>query len=147
MTYDEVVEVVRGHRGALEIGEGIRTSTGPIDTLDCMRCEEGIDLTGEHAATVDEVRGFVADHRDCQPRDCQPHEVDYDEDYERGYVDDDRSMFADPGGRSALRAETEDNPRDLPCPTCDEPNRLTPADARLSYQCDRCADRDEGLSW
>jgi hypothetical protein len=33
--------------------------------------------------------------------------------------------FADPGGRSALRA-------------------ATPADKRLGYQCDACADRAEG---
>ena len=26
--------------------------------------------------------------------------------------------FADPGGRSALRAATRNNPRNLPCPTC-----------------------------
>jgi hypothetical protein len=56
--------------------------------------------------------------------------------------------FADPGGRSALRAETEDNPRDLPCPTCDSPNRLTPKDVALGYQCNSCADRAEmGLEY
>jgi hypothetical protein len=53
-------------------------------------------------------------------------------------------MFQDPGGRSALRRETASNPRNLPCPTCGEPNRLTPADQRLGYQCDACADRAEG---
>jgi hypothetical protein len=52
--------------------------------------------------------------------------------------------FAEPGGRSALRAATRDNPRNLPCPTCKQPNRLTPKDRRLGYQCDACADRDEG---
>ena len=26
--------------------------------------------------------------------------------------------FADPGGKSALRAATRDNPRIYPCPTC-----------------------------
>lgn len=51
--------------------------------------------------------------------------------------------FADPGGRSALRAESRSNPRNLPCPTCHEPNRLTPEDKRHGYQCDECADRDE----
>jgi hypothetical protein len=53
--------------------------------------------------------------------------------------------FADPGGRSALRAATKSNPRNLPCPTCGQPNRLTPADRALGYQCDACADRLEGL--
>ena len=57
----------------------------------------------------------------------------------------DRLQFADPGGRSALRAASKKNPRNLPCPTCDEPNRLTPADRSKSYQCDSCADADEGL--
>jgi hypothetical protein len=59
-------------------------------------------------------------------------------------IDDDRSMFADPGGRSALRRATRGNPRNLPCPTCKAPNRLTPADAARGYQCDACADREEG---
>jgi hypothetical protein len=57
------------------------------------------------------------------------------------YYDDD---FADPGGRSCLRAATKSNPRKLPCPTCKRPNRLTPADKARGYQCDACADRDEG---
>jgi len=80
-------------------------------------------------------------------RDEVDGEVDYDEEYIRGdgiYMDDDRSMFADPGGKSALRAATRDNPRNLPCPTCGKENRLTPADVARSYQCDSCADRDEG---
>jgi len=59
------------------------------------------------------------------------------------YDDDDRSMFADPGGTSALRAAGKGNPRNLPCPTCGQPNRLTPADRRLGYQCDGCANQLE----
>lgn len=51
--------------------------------------------------------------------------------------------FADPGGRSALRAATRDNPRDRTCPTCGTPNVLTRIDAAKGYQCNRCADRDE----
>ena len=50
-------------------------------------------------------------------------------------------MFANAG--SALRRETKDNPRNLPCPTCKEPNRLTPKDAARGYQCDQCANADE----
>ena len=65
-------------------------------------------------------------------------DYDYDD-----YDDDDRSMFADPGGNSALRAATDSNPRNLPCPNCEQPNRLTPADAALGYQCDQCADDAE----
>jgi len=51
--------------------------------------------------------------------------------------------FADPTGKSALRKATKKNPRNLPCPTCKQPNRLTPADKARGYQCDACADRDE----
>jgi len=60
------------------------------------------------------------------------------------FDDDDRSMFADPGGRSALRRASKRNPRNLPCPTCGEPACLTPADRAQGYQCDACADRAEG---
>ena len=58
--------------------------------------------------------------------------------------DDDRRIeFADPGGNSALRAATPTNPRNLPCPNCEKPNRLTPADRARGYQCDTCADKAE----
>lgn len=66
----------------------------------------------------------------------------YDDDY---YPDDCPDIeFADPGGNSALRAATSRNPRNLPCPTCKQPDRLTPKDKALGYQCDACADRAEG---
>ena len=64
----------------------------------------------------------------------------YDEDEE--YPDE--LDFADPGGESALRAATPSNPRNRPCPTCGEPDRLTPRDVALGYQCNACARRDEG---
>lgn len=66
---------------------------------------------------------------------------DYHGDYE--HEDEDRTIFADPGGNSALRAETRNNPRNLPCPTCGEPNRLTPEDRMRGYQCDTCSDMME----
>lgn len=53
--------------------------------------------------------------------------------------------FADPGGRSALRRATKGNPRKYPCPTCGRKNVLTPADVAKGYQCDNCADADEGV--
>ena len=56
----------------------------------------------------------------------------------------DNADFADPGGKSALRAASKFNPRNLPCPTCKRPNMLTPADKRRGYQCDACADAEEG---
>lgn len=52
----------------------------------------------------------------------------------------DRREFAEPGGRSALRAGA----RTHPCPTCGAPDRLTAADVKRGYQCDRCADAEEG---
>jgi hypothetical protein len=55
-----------------------------------------------------------------------------------------RLAFQDPGGKSALRKATARNPRNLPCPTCKEPNRLTLADKQAGYQCDSCADSQEG---
>lgn len=63
------------------------------------------------------------------------------------YDDEDRSMFADPGGRSALRAASKYNPRNLPCPTCGAANKLTPADKARGYQCNACADRAEGYGY
>lgn len=76
-------------------------------------------------------------------------EEDEDVDYGHRYDDrDDYIEFMDLGGRSALRAASDSNPRNLPCPTCGMPNRLTPEDKRLGYQCDECADRAErGIDW
>ena len=65
----------------------------------------------------------------------------------QGYEDGegmDLCQFQDPGGNSSLRAATPTNPRNLPCPTCGKPNKLTPADRAAGYQCNGCADRDEG---
>ena len=71
---------------------------------------------------------------------------EFEEYDDRDFQDDgeDRSMFADPGGNSALRAETDDNPRVYPCPSCGAEDALTLQDKRLGYQCDRCADAAEG---
>lgn len=100
---------------------------------------------------------------ECGYRACFEHPGCYPGDY------DDDIYFADPGGRSALRAATHDrcprhgchkkvgvndnyckacgyqlNPRCHPCPTCGTPNALTPEDVAAHYQCDSCADRAEG---
>lgn len=56
-----------------------------------------------------------------------------------------RRRFARRG--SALLMATKENPRNLPCPTCGKPNKLTPADKAKGYQCDACADRAEGKSY
>ena len=68
-----------------------------------------------------------------------------DEDDEDDDEDDDRTMFANPGSGSALRAASKKNPRIYECPSCKEPNRLTLEDIHKGYQCDSCADRAEGL--
>lgn len=60
-----------------------------------------------------------------------------------GEEDIDGVCFADPGGKSALRAATKKNPRNLPCPNCGKPNCLTPADRSRGYQCNECADAIE----
>jgi len=88
------------------------------------------------------------------PRDVEDDEddVDDDEDEDEDQEDDpdygdrdydDRDDYADPGGRSALRAAGPGNPRDQPCPTCGWPDRLTRRDVELGYQCDRCGDAIE----
>lgn len=51
--------------------------------------------------------------------------------------------FYNPSSNSALRA----GKREHPCPTCKEPNSLTAKDVSLGYQCDMCANRQEGLAW
>jgi hypothetical protein len=66
----------------------------------------------------------------------------YDEDGpDMDWGDPEPILFKD--DRSALRAATQTNPRNLPCPNCGEPNRLTPADRAQGYQCDSCADLAE----
>jgi len=56
------------------------------------------------------------------------------------YDDNDRLDFYYPGGKSALRA----GKRIYPCPTCKRKNQLTKTDVKKGYQCDRCADAQEG---
>jgi len=66
---------------------------------------------------------------------------DYDYDEEEWLIDG--VGFANPGGESALRAATPENPRNLPCPTCGKPDRLTPIDKQRGYHCDACANQIE----
>ena len=65
----------------------------------------------------------------------------YDERYDA--YEREQMNFRNPGGRSALRA----GKRIYPCPTCGRKNQLTAKDKSLGYQCDRCADADEGLGF
>ena len=79
--------------------------------------------------------------------DCEAEETLCDNDgWGDGWGDDeliDGVGFANPGGRSALRAATANNPRNCPCPTCKRGNMLTPIDVAHDYQCDDCADEQE----
>ncbi len=80
----------------------------------------------------------------CKPTDMKGQHMYSDSEWFGDDMDyDDRAMFADPGGNSALRAAGPGNPRNLPCPTCDTPNVLTPEDRSRGYQCDGCADAQE----
>jgi hypothetical protein len=65
------------------------------------------------------------------------------EEWEDDQYEIDGVGFAEPGGGSALRAATRDNPRDQPCPSCELPNKLTRIDVMRHYVCDGCADRAE----
>ncbi len=86
----------------------------------------------------DELREQDAERDDYDDADWYREPEDEDDDLIDGVG------FADPGGQSALRAATRDNPRDQPCPTCRRENVLTRIDRQRRYQCDRCADRAEG---
>lgn len=103
--------------------------------MDLNTCE-GCGLAGCNGCDGECVPEVDAECPDCGREDCDGHDYDDDRDHDLD--------FADPGGRSALRAASASNPRDLPCPTCGAENVLTPADVAHGYQCDRCADRDEG---
>lgn len=67
----------------------------------------------------------------------------YDDFYEDEEWAERVELFADPGGNSALYAADRNNPRNLPCPTCETNNVLTRKDVNAGYQCDSCANRAE----
>jgi hypothetical protein len=136
-----LIDVVSGQVECRHCGASLLTASWlPREVSGIVRCTKClIDYTVVPADAQDD--GDDGDDGDEQDEDDEDEDIDYG-----GYDDeDDRSEFADPGGRSALRAATPDNPRNLPCPNCGEPDRLTPADKALGYQCDTCADRAEGL--
>ena len=110
----------------------------PDDELD----NEGDESLRRNPDEFDEDREDFDAHADQDTfDDCPPYRGGFHD-----YDDGDRSEFADPGGRSALRRATRDNPRDRPCPTCGRDNMLTPKDVALGYQCDICADVAEGYA-
>lgn len=108
---------------------------------ECVRCaENGYKGEENHHSEL------YSDHdEDGWCWECTEQEYDdiADDQHFASEDDDMDSMFADPGGNSALRAVTEYNPRNQSCPTCHTENVLTPADVALFYQCDRCANELE----
>jgi hypothetical protein len=84
------------------------------------------------------------DPEDEEPEDGEPEEM-IGMHYPYGYEFIDGVGFQDPGGESALRRATPDNPRNQPCPTCKREDMLTPIDVRRGYQCDSCADGYERM--
>ena len=53
-------------------------------------------------------------------------------------------LFQSPGSNSALRRVTRKNPRQFPCPNCGTPDALTREDVKRGYQCNTCANSEEG---
>jgi len=107
-----------------------------------LRCESCGDIPHDDLEDRDGHVNFHKRGNYC--RDCHE-KAEHEAMVEREFYGDGDDDFADPGGRSALRAATEDNPRDQPCGNCGAENRLTPKDVALGYQCDTCADRAEGI--
>jgi DNA-binding ferritin-like protein (Dps family) len=103
------------------------------------RLQEMLSQEEEKLAKLRNVKESWGDDSD----DWTDEEID---DERRRWPDDDEEhdpeVFANPG--SALRVSGRNNPRNLPCPTCHEPNRITREDRARHYQCDDCADRAEG---
>jgi hypothetical protein len=96
-----------------------------------------IEITEENFRELKTKLAYYEIHRENANLDL----YDDDEDF-FDYDEDDRIVFANEG--SALRAETEYNPRIYPCDTCRGQKLLTLEDVKLGYQCDSCADRAEG---
>lgn len=112
-----------------------------LSPLICEGCEEEMDDEAI-AASEGESCNYCAECR--VEESLEQAEGDPDGSYNDG--DDwqiDGVGFADPGGESALRATTPDNPRDRPCPTCEAEDVLTGFDVAAGYQCNVCAERAE----
>lgn len=105
-----------------------------LGVYSCPDCLDWFDMVAIGEDGTDAEACEFCQDRDEGP-DPWPSWSGGDEDYPIDGVG-----FADPGGNSALRAATPDNPRCLPCPTCDEPDQLTLIDRQRGYQCNRCAD-------
>lgn len=99
----------------------------------CPRCGDEFDEDSPEAEFITE-NGFCDLCYKAQMEDLQMERLE-------GRIPD--FEFANPGGYSALRAETDDNPRIYSCPNCRRENQLTLKDKQKGYQCDFCADQAE----
>lgn len=156
---DDVVDAVIDNRLTLEIGIFMDCERSPINA--CQGCDEVASIhysIGFDASDADLLKEWcVLLNKDAMPYmpdffkwegdNIDPEDEDEDEIDDIPYDDDDDSGwmgFADPGGVSALRAETGSNPRIYDCPQCRHHNMLTSLDKALGYVCDRCAGLNEG---
>jgi hypothetical protein len=107
--------------------------------------KEMAQLMLKHGRLTVEARAYVSNYlTSADGRRCCPSTEDGPQPSKESYTMD-RNDFANPGGNSALRAASRRNPRNLPCPTCKQPNKLTPKDRAQGYQCDDCANAAEGF--
>lgn len=124
----------------IRINKGVTVDFGTGDVwASCIECGDCFEDAGQAEPPNDDMCPSCADEAVYQAR-CEAEDMCRDDD---DFLIDGVG-FANPGGNSALRAATPDNPRNLPCPNCGTANVLTPADKRAGYQCDACADRAEG---
>lgn len=132
--------------GSVEEGSCNMTAEGnecPVHGMaECMPVQRIISINPREDGNLDEV-SINPDDLDDDNEEYDEEDPDYGDPRDYDDYDDDRSHFADPGGRSALIAATPDNPRIHACPTCGHPDRLTAADVSRGYQCDSCADAAE----
>jgi len=118
-------------------------------TIYCIECDAGYSSEDSECPECGcedfgDTRKFLCSH--CNAEACGDaycnrcgNRINYDYDN----LQKDSMDFANPGGNSALRAATPNNPRIFPCPDCGEPDKLTPSDRAHSYCCDECADHKE----
>jgi|SRR5579859_6378339 len=107
-----------------------------------------MDIFDNDYDLLDDPEDYENDPDDYDDEEDYDDEGDYDDCSDFSGLDTDLDdlpevIFANPGGNSALRAASRTNPRNLPCPSCHQENRLTPKDVQCGYQCDECADQDE----
>lgn len=114
----------------------------------CSECEERIDAIGltdegraEYGKEASRKTAWWSEYMKMwdgiRYKSSKKAQYQDDHDWEEQYRNE---RFRDPGGDSALHPGKQRHP----CPTCKRPDMLTDADVRKGYQCDYCADAEEG---